>query len=109
MKTLLSALLVILLVFSLCGCITIEIRSSKTSEDQSSASGAESQTSAAESRAALPAEPGYFRLLTALEKTRIEWDGGSLELDRGTTALLPADGFDLMIAAGKLLLAYPTV
>lgn len=51
MKKLLSALLVILLVFSLCGCITIEIRSSKTSEDQSSASGAESQTSAAESRA----------------------------------------------------------
>lgn len=60
-------------------------------------------------RAALPAEPGYFRLLTALEKTRIEWDGGSLDLDRGTTALLPADGFDLMIDAGKLLLAYPTV
>ena len=58
MKKVLSAFLVIFLVFSLCGCITIEIRSSNISGDQNPVSAAESQASAAESREPVPESPG---------------------------------------------------
>ncbi len=60
-------------------------------------------------RAVLPADRRIFRILTALEDTVIEWEEGKLVLKGGMTALLPADGFDLDITAGKMLLSYPTV
>ncbi len=59
--------------------------------------------------AVLSADPRIFRILTALEDTRITWEGGRMDLKAGRTALLPADGYDLSIATGKMLLSWPTV
>ncbi len=57
----------------------------------------------------LASDRRVFRILTALEDTCLRWDGGELRLKGGMTALLPADGYDLEITTGKLLLSFPTV
>lgn len=57
----------------------------------------------------LPADPRRFAFLTAVKECRVSWEGGSLELPAGRTALLPADGYDLTLDAPGALLSYPTV
>ena len=57
----------------------------------------------------LPADPRRFMFLTAVKDCRVSWEGGSLHLPAGRTALLPADGFDLRLDAPAALLSYPTV
>ena len=57
----------------------------------------------------LPADPRRFMFLTAVKDCRISWEGGSLHLPAGRTALLPADGYDLRLDAPAALLSYPTV
>ena len=55
----------------------------------------------------LPADPRRFAFLTAVRGCRVSWDGGELTMPAGTTALLPADGYDLRVKAPAALLAYP--
>ena len=55
----------------------------------------------------LPNDPRRFTLFTAVRECRVSWEGGSLTVPAGTTALLPADGYDLRIKAPAALLAYP--
>ncbi len=50
-----------------------------------------------------------FKLLTAIEESFLTWQGGSLRLPAGATALLPADGYDLSLFTAGALLAFPTV
>ena len=57
----------------------------------------------------LPADPRRFMFLTAVKDCRVSWEGGSLHLPAGRTALLPADGYDLRLDAPAALLSYPTV
>ena len=57
----------------------------------------------------LPADPRRFMFLTAVKDCRVSWEGGSLHLPAGHTALLPADGYDLRLDAPAALLSYPTV
>ena len=56
----------------------------------------------------LDADPRRFAFFTAVRECRISWEGGSLTVPAGTTALLPADGYDLRIKAPAALIAYPT-
>ncbi len=56
----------------------------------------------------LDADPRRFAFFTAVRECRISWDGGSLTVPAGCTALLPADGYDLRIKAPAALIAYPT-
>ena len=60
-------------------------------------------------RGALPRDHRRFRLLTAVENCGLSWEGGSLDLPKGRTALLPAKGFDLTLDAPAALLSYPAV
>lgn len=55
----------------------------------------------------LDADPRRFAFFTAVRECRISWDGGSLTVPAGCTALLPADGYDLRIKAPAALIAYP--
>ncbi|MBR3019721.1 MAG: class I mannose-6-phosphate isomerase [Clostridia bacterium] len=57
----------------------------------------------------LPADPRRFAFFTAVRECRVSWDGGELTVPAGSTALLPADGYDLHVKAPAALLAYPTV
>jgi mannose-6-phosphate isomerase len=57
----------------------------------------------------LPADPRRFAFFTALRECGLSWEGGSLRVPAGHTALLPADGYDLTLSAPAALLAYPTV
>jgi len=57
----------------------------------------------------LPADPRRFSLLTAVRECRLSWEGGSLTLPAGRTALLPAQGYDLHLKAPAAMLAYPSV
>lgn len=57
----------------------------------------------------LPADKRRFAILTAIEPATITWAEGTLSLPAGTTALLPADGYELKIAGNYVLLSYPTV
>lgn len=57
----------------------------------------------------LPADKRFFRILTAIRETVITWEAGQCTLKPGQTALLPADGYDLTIKTGEMLLSYPTV
>lgn len=50
-----------------------------------------------------------FSALTALGSLRLDWEGGSLSLEKGQTALLPADGYPLSIDGKEALLARPPV
>lgn len=50
-----------------------------------------------------------FSVLTALSDTVLSWEGGSLSLTAGYTALLPADGYDLHLQTAGALLSCPTV
>ena len=56
----------------------------------------------------LDADPRRFAFFTAVRECRISWEGGSLTVPAGCTALLPADGYDLRIKAPAALIAYPT-
>ena len=49
-----------------------------------------------------------FSILTALEESRLSWEGGELRLPAGSTALLPADGYELQLAAPSALFSYPS-
>lgn len=55
----------------------------------------------------LPRHEDSFSILTALRSCSVEWAEGILYLPAGQTALLPADGFDLMLRCGEALLAGP--
>ena len=57
----------------------------------------------------MPADKRRFAILTAIEPATLTWAEGTMNLPAGTTALLPADGFDLKIAGNYVLLSYPTV
>ncbi len=50
-----------------------------------------------------------FAILTALKPTRLFWESGEMKLMGGETALLPADGFDLVLDTDEALMSYPTV
>ena len=52
-------------------------------------------------------DPGYFSVLTALEHGALTWSGGQLDMQKGQTALLPADGFELRFSGALALLAKP--
>ena len=56
----------------------------------------------------LPADPRRFCFFTAVRECQITWEDGELIVPAGTTALLPADGYDLKIKAPAALLAYPS-
>ncbi len=60
---------------------------------------------------ALPLAPDTrrFSILTALADGQITWQGGTMSLKAGETALLPADGNALSLNGNEYLLAYPTV
>ena len=57
----------------------------------------------------LPADSRRFAFFTAVRECHISWEGGQLTVPAGTSALLPADGYDLRVKAPAALLAYPTV
>lgn len=57
----------------------------------------------------LPADPRRFSMLTAVRECQAAWEGGSLTIPAGRTALLPADGYDLHIKAPAALLGYPSL
>ena len=57
----------------------------------------------------LPADSRRFAFFTAVRECRVSWEGGELTVPAGTSALLPADGYDLRVKAPAALLAYPTV
>lgn len=57
----------------------------------------------------LKADPRIFRVVTAIRETTLAWEGGQCTLQPGQTAFLPADGYDLEITAGEMLMSYPTV
>lgn len=57
----------------------------------------------------LPADPRRFAFFTAVRECRISWGKVEMTVPAGTTALLPADGYDLQVKAPAALLAYPTV
>ncbi len=50
-----------------------------------------------------------FAILTALKPARLFWEGGEMRLQPGETALLPAEGVDLILDADEALMSYPTV
>ncbi len=58
---------------------------------------------------ALENDPRRFRFLTAVQECALKWDGGSLILPAGRSALLPAKGYELTLNAPSALMAYPTV
>ena len=60
-------------------------------------------------RGTLPRRAECFSILTALDETTLRWTDGKMRLAPGTTALLPADGYDLTLETEKALLSYPTV
>lgn len=60
-------------------------------------------------RGRLAADPRRFAFLTAVRECVLSWEGGSLRVPGGRTALLPADGYALTLDAPAALLAYPTV
>ena len=47
--------------------------------------------------------------MTATGPCALSWPEGALEMAPGQTALLPADGFDLVLRAEGALLSYPTM
>jgi len=49
-----------------------------------------------------------FSILTAVEECRLSWQTGQMILAPGRTALLPADGYDLVFDAPYALISYPT-
>lgn len=53
-------------------------------------------------------DTGRFSALTALDSLRLDWEGGSLRLVKGQTALLPADGYPLSLTGKDALLAAPS-
>ena len=57
----------------------------------------------------LPADPRRFAFFTAVRECSLKWENGELHVPAGRTALLPADGYDLLLSAPSALLAYPTV
>lgn len=57
----------------------------------------------------LKADPRIFKIVTAIKETRITWENGECTLNPGCTALLPANGYDLTIRTGEMLMSYPTV
>ena len=60
-------------------------------------------------RGVLPRTEERFAILTALGETALTWPGGEMRLSPGTSALLPADGYDLTLETAEALLSYPTV
>lgn len=56
---------------------------------------------------ASPPSQGVFQMATAIEETALAWEGGTLSLRPGDSALLPADGYPLRLTAGHLLLSQP--
>lgn len=60
-------------------------------------------------RGILPRAEERFAILTALGETVLSWPGGEMRMEPGTTALLPADGYDLTLETAEALLSYPTV
>lgn len=61
----------------------------------------------ADFRGPLDADPRRFRLFTALRECRLAWADGEMTLPAGRTALLPADGYGLILDAPAALMAYP--
>ena len=57
----------------------------------------------------LPRDSRRFAILTATGPCALSWPEGALEMAPGQTALLPADGFDLVLRAEGALLSYPTM
>lgn len=57
----------------------------------------------------LQADKACFRALTALEPLSLRWENEELRLAAGQTALLPADGYPLLITGKNALLAAPGV
>ena len=57
----------------------------------------------------LKADKRLFKIVTAIKETKITWEDGECTLQPGCTALLPADGYDLVIKTGEMLMSYPTV
>lgn len=57
----------------------------------------------------LDSDARRFKFLTATEESFLTWQGGSLRLPAGASALLPADGYDLSLYTAGALLAFPTV
>ena len=57
----------------------------------------------------LKADPRMFRVVTAIQDTQMTWETGACTLKMGQSALLPADGYDLTIRTGEMLMSYPTV
>lgn len=57
----------------------------------------------------LAPDPRRFAILTALSDTRLDYEGGSLRLSAGQTALLPAHGLPLSITCQEAILGLPSV
>ncbi len=50
-----------------------------------------------------------FGVLTAISSCTLLWDGGVQKLEKGSTALLPADGYPLSFTGQEALMAFPSV
>lgn len=55
----------------------------------------------------LQADKKRFSILTAVQNTRLYWEGGDMKLKNGQTCLIPADGFDIVLDTDEALLSYP--
>lgn len=51
--------------------------------------------------------PDRFALLTAIENAQLHYDGHTLNLSKGQSIFLPADGFPLSFSGAEALLSYP--